>query len=171
MPWTVAHEATLFIEFSRQEYWSGLPFPSLGIFWTQWLNPDLLHCRGILYCLSHQRSPTSCYSAASTRMEFYIEITSSIHPSDLLFSWELDLFQREAKIRSCLECGWSGKRTLTTHFQVTILSFLLFYCFKAKALFESLTEREEKNGNNDQRCGRSFPCPCYPAGMNRSVQV
>ena len=26
-PWTVAHQAPLSMEFSRQEYWSGLPFP------------------------------------------------------------------------------------------------------------------------------------------------
>ena len=26
-PWTVAHRAPLSIGFSRQEYWSGLPFP------------------------------------------------------------------------------------------------------------------------------------------------
>ena len=29
-PWTVAHQAPLSMEFSRQEYWSGLPLPSLG---------------------------------------------------------------------------------------------------------------------------------------------
>ena len=29
-PWTVAHQAPLSLEFSRQEYWSGLPFPSPG---------------------------------------------------------------------------------------------------------------------------------------------
>jgi len=29
-PWTVAHEALPSIEFSRQEFWSGLPFPSPG---------------------------------------------------------------------------------------------------------------------------------------------
>ena len=29
-PWTVACQAPLSMEFSRQEYWSGLPFPSLG---------------------------------------------------------------------------------------------------------------------------------------------
>ena len=28
-PWTVAHQAPLSIEFFRQEYWSGLPFPTL----------------------------------------------------------------------------------------------------------------------------------------------
>ena len=27
-PWTVAHQAPLSVGFSRQEYWSGLPFPS-----------------------------------------------------------------------------------------------------------------------------------------------
>ena len=29
-PWTVAHQAPLNMEFSRQEYWSGLLFPSPG---------------------------------------------------------------------------------------------------------------------------------------------
>ena len=29
-PWTVAHQAPLFMGFPRQEYWSGLPFPSPG---------------------------------------------------------------------------------------------------------------------------------------------
>ena len=29
-PWTVAHQAPPFMEFSRQEYWSGLPFSSPG---------------------------------------------------------------------------------------------------------------------------------------------
>ena len=27
-PWTVARQPPLSMEFSRQEYWSGLPFPS-----------------------------------------------------------------------------------------------------------------------------------------------
>ena len=30
IPWTVAYKAPLSMEFSRQEYWSGLPFPSPG---------------------------------------------------------------------------------------------------------------------------------------------
>ena len=29
-PWTVAHQAPPSMEFRRQEYWSGLPFPSSG---------------------------------------------------------------------------------------------------------------------------------------------
>ena len=27
-PWTLAHQAPLSMEFSRQEYWNGLPLPS-----------------------------------------------------------------------------------------------------------------------------------------------
>ena len=30
IPWTVAYQAPPSMEFSRQEYWSGLPFPSPG---------------------------------------------------------------------------------------------------------------------------------------------
>ena len=29
-PWTIAHQAPPSMEFSRQEYWSGLPLPSPG---------------------------------------------------------------------------------------------------------------------------------------------
>ena len=28
IPWTVAHQAPLFMGFPRQEYWNGLPLPS-----------------------------------------------------------------------------------------------------------------------------------------------
>ena len=42
------------MEFSRQEYWSGLPFLIQGIFPTEGLNPGLPYCRQILYRLSHQ---------------------------------------------------------------------------------------------------------------------
>ena len=53
-PWTAAHQASLSLEFSRQENWSGLAFLSPGDFPTQESNPALLHCRQILYHLSHQ---------------------------------------------------------------------------------------------------------------------
>ena len=41
-PLTVAHQALLSMEFPRQEYWSGLPFPSAGDPPIQGLNPCLL---------------------------------------------------------------------------------------------------------------------------------
>ena len=38
-PWTIACHTPLSMEFSRQEYWSGLPFPSPG----DLLNPGIEH--------------------------------------------------------------------------------------------------------------------------------
>ena len=54
---TFCNQAPLSLKFSRQEYWSELPFPYPGNLPTQESNPGLLHCRQILYCLSHQGSP------------------------------------------------------------------------------------------------------------------
>ena len=45
------------MEFSRQEYWNGLPCPSPGDLEAKGSNPGLPQCRQILYCLSHQGSP------------------------------------------------------------------------------------------------------------------
>jgi len=41
-PWTVAYQAPQSMEFSRQEYWSGLPFPSLGDFPNPGIEPRSL---------------------------------------------------------------------------------------------------------------------------------
>ena len=41
-PWTVAHQAPLFMEFSRQEYWSGLPLPTPGVLPDPGIKPMLL---------------------------------------------------------------------------------------------------------------------------------
>ena len=38
-PGTVAYQAPLSMEFSRQEYWSGLPFPSPGDFPNPGIEP------------------------------------------------------------------------------------------------------------------------------------
>ena len=56
-PWAIASQAPLSMEFSRQEYWSGLLFPSPGNLPHQGSNPGLPHCRQILYHLNHQEAP------------------------------------------------------------------------------------------------------------------
>ena len=53
IPW----QAPLSMGFCRQEYWSGLPFPSPGDLPNPEMEPSLPHCRQILYRLSHQKSP------------------------------------------------------------------------------------------------------------------
>ena len=47
-PWTVVCQAPLSMEFSSQEYRSGLPFLSSGGFPDEGLNPHLLLCIGRL---------------------------------------------------------------------------------------------------------------------------
>ena len=53
-PWTVAHQPPMSMGFSKQEYWSRLPLPSPGYLPNPEIKSGLLHCRQILYCLSHQ---------------------------------------------------------------------------------------------------------------------
>ena len=60
IPWTGACQVPLSMEFSRQEYWSGLPFPSSGDLPDRGIEPRSLPCRQILYHLSHQGSPYVC---------------------------------------------------------------------------------------------------------------
>ena len=57
-PWTIAHQALLSLGFSRQEYWSGLLFPSPGDLPDPEIEPRFDHykqilCKQILYRLSH----------------------------------------------------------------------------------------------------------------------
>ena len=60
-PWTVACQALLSMKFSRLEYGMGSHSLLHGIFLTQGWNPSLPHCGQILYCLSHQGSPSKWY--------------------------------------------------------------------------------------------------------------
>ena len=58
--WTVTHQAPLPMGFPRQEYWSGLPFPSSGDLPDPGIKPrllHLLHCRCILFCLATGEVP------------------------------------------------------------------------------------------------------------------
>ena len=57
IPWTVAHQAPLFMGFPRQEYWNRFPFPSLGDLPHPGIEPTspALHVDSLP--LNHQRSP------------------------------------------------------------------------------------------------------------------
>ena len=65
-PWTVVHQASPSMGFSRQEHWSGWPCSPPGGLPNPGIEPSLLHllhCRQILYCWAarapHHRT-TSC---------------------------------------------------------------------------------------------------------------
>ena len=67
-PWTVTHQASLSMEFCRQEYWSGwIAIPLLQrIFLTQESNPGLLPFRQILY----QGSPAGFFFSRRVTADF-----------------------------------------------------------------------------------------------------
>ena len=98
--WTVACQAPLSVEFSSQN--TGVVCHSLfqGIFLTQGSNPGLLHCRWVLYFLSHQGSP---YKAISILILHEVKMIYVILPEtdfvikqtlDLLVNWATNMLAR-----------------------------------------------------------------------------
>ena len=58
-PRMVAYQAPPSMGFSRQEYWSGLPFPSPADLPNPGIEPGLLHCRPMVYRLIKVGSKSS----------------------------------------------------------------------------------------------------------------
>ena len=56
-PWTTALQAPLSMEFPRQEYWSGLPFPSAGDLPDPGIKPRSPAWQADSLPLSHQGIP------------------------------------------------------------------------------------------------------------------
>ena len=59
--WTVACQAPLSMEFSRQEYWSGVPFPSPGDLPDPGIEPRSSALQADFHRLNHQGSPLDRY--------------------------------------------------------------------------------------------------------------
>ena len=113
-PWTTAYQAPLSMGYSRQEYWSGLPFPSPGegIFLTQGSNPGLPHCRQRLYCLSHQGSLFRQYWLSTTSGNadclHYNHSSFLIMESPLYLALESIKIMREGSLPDLM--GWTLNR-------------------------------------------------------------
>ena len=60
-PWTVACQAPLSLGFSRQEYWSGLPFPSLGDLTNPGIEPGSSELQADSLPTELQRKPVCVY--------------------------------------------------------------------------------------------------------------
>ena len=78
-PWTVALQAPLSMQFSRQKYWSGCHALLQGIFPTQGPNPGLLHCSQILYHWA-------------TRDALFSPITSRQRAGEKVDQWQISSF-------------------------------------------------------------------------------
>ena len=94
-PWTVACQSPLSLGFPRQEYWSGLPFPSPENLSDQGLNPRLLHQQADSLLLRHQESPDITYNSV---------LNSKIKKSSLYINGEILTFNR--KVLNALTCPY-----------------------------------------------------------------
>ena len=61
IPWTVACQAPLFTEFSKQEYWSGCHFLLQGLFMTQGSNHISCIGRILYHCATREALDTNYY--------------------------------------------------------------------------------------------------------------
>ena len=88
-PWTAAHQAPLSMGFSRQEYWSGLPFPPPGDLSDPGLETVSAALQADSLPLSHQGSPA--FSFYTPPFLFPTFSFPSVWSEDLLWriSWLL----------------------------------------------------------------------------------
>ena len=146
----VAHQAPLFMGFPWQEYQSELSFPSPGTFLTQGLNWGLLHCRWILYYLSHQGSlpgrgmftanpPSSCVLQALQEWQRSSNTRSSKEyekeEQRNSFSWlvtkyylgRLNFPYQCFHLAFCHECG-EVSCSNTSSFPLLLLGYIISLC-------------------------------------------
>ena len=71
-PWTVAHQAPLSVGFPRQEYWSGLLFPSLGDLPNPGIEPATPAWQAGSLILSHQGNPLYTLHLDNVLSQFYL---------------------------------------------------------------------------------------------------
>ena len=98
--WTIAHQAPLPMVFSRQEYWSGLPWPSLEDLPNPGIEPTSPAFQVDSLPLNHQGNPlyklwirpvmlslvTICYHAKLLQYYWLYYLCCIFYPHDSLFS-------------------------------------------------------------------------------------
>ena len=107
-------QAPLSMGFSRQEYWSGLPFPSPGDLPDPGIEPrspaNLLHCKQILYCWATRENPVYFVSYSHNVLPAHEHITynrswaakEAQDVGSLLLLWQI--FPIQESNRSLLHC-------------------------------------------------------------------
>ena len=83
-PWAVANQSPPFIEFSRQEYWSGLPFPSPG----DLPDPGIVPRSPALRAGALLSEPTSIYKKDLSDLDNHDGVITRLQPG---------ILEREAK--------------------------------------------------------------------------
>ena len=123
-PWTIAHQAPLSMGFARQEYWSGLPFPSPGDRPNPGIDPRSPALRADALT---SEPPGKHYTVFVLYFLFPDSHQNFLHHFFLCFFVSLSLiyyFSSEFTKLKCLHYH---------HFKSS--SYLLFNCYKGHVLF------------------------------------
>ena len=98
IPWTIAHQAPLPMEFSRQEYWRGQPFPPLGHLPEPELNPGLPQCASLVAQMV-KRLPTMRETwVQSLGREDPLEKEMATHSS--MLAWRIPGMEEPSRLQS-----------------------------------------------------------------------
>ena len=104
IPWTVAYQAPLYMGFSRQEYWNGLPFPSPGDLPNPGIKPRSPTLQGDSLPAEPQEKPKNT-GVGSLSLLQGIFLTQELN-------WRSPVLQAD-----CLPTELSGKLHFFTFFQ------------------------------------------------------
>ena len=94
MPWTVAHQASLSMGFYRQQYWSGLPFPSPGDLSHPGIEPEspslasgffITEIPGKPLCITQDVSFLVCFLTGHSYFRKFKDFKSILHLLTLSF--------------------------------------------------------------------------------------
>ena len=110
--WTVAHQAPMTMEFSRQEYWSGLPWPPPGNLPNPAIKPASPALQVDSSPQSHWRNPQSPISK-NKRTDLYIPDCTQVFPSfspkireHRCWDWDPKWDQKKARVWAHSSCWY-----------------------------------------------------------------
>ena len=87
-PWSIAYQAPLSMEFSRQQYWSGLLFPSSEYLHNpgiESMSPDMSPCQADSLPLT----PEKLFTISFPHIFTFLQFNTLIRPNPLSFVWSL----------------------------------------------------------------------------------
>ena len=141
--WTIDCQAPLSVDFSRQEYWNGLPYlppgvlPDQGIKPTSSTSPVL---QAVSWMLSHWESPACIYrtSIGYNVPHIFKNKTKYFFPnSEFFFILLISSLSTSSHYSSCISCTciwaaeWGGRETSHAGylgFKFTVIIFVGFSC-------------------------------------------
>ena len=129
-PWTVTRQAPLSTEFSRQEYWGGLPFPSTGDlpnpgiesqvsciahrFFTIWATREALHLANYVPVPAWEDEPEIFFLLGSL---FWASKREVAAPLGWLKTWVFPLMRLSSPLASALFDRESSEVFVSLHLQ------------------------------------------------------